>query len=494
VSSFGASNRQVLDYLVDEVLRAHEPDVQDLMLRSSILDQLSGPSCDAILRRSGSARDLKELARTNLFLIPLDEHDEYYRFHHLFGQLLQVELQRRYSTEVPELHRRASAWLHGQGSTAAAVDHALEANDFDRAAEIIEGCWPEFSNAGQYATVLSWIRRLPPTFRRGDERLLLVEAWVLSFCGQQSAAAAALDEIGRLSARPGPLPDGFASIDSSVLTLRALLPWGDVGAQLANGLLACEAEPAESRWHACALWSVAAAHYFRGELPEADEWFDEAFTRAVVTGQWIIAASSLAYRSLIAGASADTANQALLASQSTELATGCGLDDVVGEVHSAAGASLAARGDLASALPLLARGVDVMRAWGQPTELIRSLVDLARVLVAAGDSGPAAAALDEARAIADTCTDPADLPRQIADLRRHVTSSGDRPGLTERETEIVELLRDGLSERQIADRLYISFNTVHTHVRSAYRKLGVASRPEALDRAVVLGVLDSDLT
>ena len=485
VSTFGASSRHVLDYLVDEVLLAHDPDLQDLMLRSSILEQLSGPSCDEILGRSNSARDLRELARTNLFLVPLDDRDEWYRFHHLFGQLLQVELQRRMPESVPELHKRAALWHRSHGDVRAAIEHALDGEDFASAAELVQGCWPEFANAGQYQTTLGWLQRFPDQVFDADVRLLVVKAWVLSLCGQRADAEAVLIEVDRFSPYPsGRLPDGFSSIESSVTTLRALLPWGDIGTQLTDARRACELEPPESTWYPCAAWSFAAALYYQDHLDEADTWFDEAFTRAVVSAQWIVATSSLAYRSMIAGAAGRRDDQQVLAEQAADLAAGCGLDDVVGEAHSAVGLSLAARGAHDQALPLLARGVTVMRAWGQPTELIRSLADYASGLAASGQADVATAALEEARAIADACVDPAALPQRLRHITDHLTDAVvGRPGLTDRETEIVGLLRDGLTEREIADRLYISFNTVHTHVRSIYKKLGVASRVDALNRA-----------
>jgi len=482
VDQFSASNRHVLDYLVDEVLSAHEPDMQDLMLRISILERINGPICDALLDTSGSAAALRELARSNLFLVPMDGNDEWYRFHHLFGQLLQLELQRRMPEEVPPLHRRASDWHRAHGTMIEAINHAFEAGSWAKAAALIEGCWPDFANAGQYQTVLTWLRRFPTDVLDGDVRLQLVEAWISSLCARRAQAAAVLTRIAAMAPHPlGRLPDGFSSIESSTTTLQALLPWGDVGAQLQHARRACELEPPESRWYPCVAWSVGAGLYYQDELEVADAWFDDAFSRAVVAGQWIVATSSLAYRSLIAGATGRGDDQQGLAEQAAHMASGCGLDDTVGEAHSARGVSLGARGEQAQALPLLEKGVDVMRAWGQPTELARSLLELADCLSSLGQDGAARSALDEARHIIDSCVDPGALSVRASAIARPWSGAADgRHGLTEREIEILDLMQDDLSERDIADRLYISFNTVHTHVRSIYRKLGVTSRPQAL--------------
>src|SRR5262249_21260025 len=121
VGRFGGTSRHVVDFLVDEVLEGHDPALQSLMLRASILERLSGPLCDAVLEQQGAGDQLRALSRTNLFLVPLDDRDEWYRFHHLFGQLLRVELEHREPGLAPTLHRRAYAWHRDNGSTDQAI-------------------------------------------------------------------------------------------------------------------------------------------------------------------------------------------------------------------------------------------------------------------------------------------------------------------------------------------------------------------------------------
>jgi hypothetical protein len=123
VHRFGASSRRVVDFLMDEVIAAHDPETQDFMFRSSILEQFSGPLCDAVLDTQGSAEQLEALSRTNLFLVPLDDERERYRFHRLFGQLLRMELAHREPELAPTLHRRASAWHREHGTTEAACSN-----------------------------------------------------------------------------------------------------------------------------------------------------------------------------------------------------------------------------------------------------------------------------------------------------------------------------------------------------------------------------------
>jgi len=139
VRRFGASNRHVLDFLNTEVLQAHDPTMQTLMLRSSILERMSGPLCDAVLEQQGSAAMLDALSRTNLFLVPLDDEGGWYRFHHLFAQLLRVELERREPGLAPALHRRAYSWHRDHGTTEEAIQHAIAAQAYAEAAELIQG-------------------------------------------------------------------------------------------------------------------------------------------------------------------------------------------------------------------------------------------------------------------------------------------------------------------------------------------------------------------
>jgi LuxR family maltose regulon positive regulatory protein len=161
VRRFGGSNRHVIDFLVTEVLQAHDPPVQALMLRTSVLERLSGPLCDAVLEQQDSAAMLDALSRTNLFLVPLDDEGGWYRFHHLFAQLLRVELERRDPGLTPALHRRAYSWHRDHGTTDEAIQHAIAAGAYAEAAGLIQGQWISYANTCRYDTLLAWIRRLP---------------------------------------------------------------------------------------------------------------------------------------------------------------------------------------------------------------------------------------------------------------------------------------------------------------------------------------------
>jgi LuxR family maltose regulon positive regulatory protein len=493
VSELGASSRHLIDFLEQEVLQAHDPPMQKLMLRSSILGRLSGPLCDAMLEQQHSAPMLDALSHSNLFLVPLDDEGGWYRFHPLFAQLLRIELERREPGTAPALHRRAYAWHRDHGTTGEAISHAIEADAHAEAAELIGASWVSYANACRYDTVLAWIRQLPEEMLNGEAGLLLVKAWMLSLSARREEAAQAIAVAEGLGEPGGsrPLPDGFSSARASLTMLRAAFPWGDAGAQLENGRRAAELEGPGSPWRPVACWAVGMGLYFQGEPGEADRWFTESAALAPASAQWSAGASSLGYRSLIAGEESRLEEQRMLAEQAAELVREHGTEKASGVVPLALGVSLAARGSPEEAQRLIEYGVAVLRSRGQPAEVAMALLHQGSVLRARGKHERSQAAITEARSIIGSCPDPGILtgrPSACGRSPRADTSSGDGE-LTRRERRVLQLLTSDLSERGIGQELYVSHNTIHSHVRSIYRKLGVSSRAHALQRTRELRLL-----
>lgn len=492
VSRFGGTHRHIVDFLVDEVLDSHEPALQKLMLRCSVLKRLCGPLCDALLEGDGSGEQLTKLASTNLFLVPLDDHGQWYRFHHLFGQLLRVELERREPGLAPTLHSRAYAWHRNHGSVDEAIEHALDAGSFDEAGDLISARWLDYVDVCRQASILAWLDRFPCPVLESSAVLLVVKAWILAMCAMREEAAETMAALERLQPpREGPLPDGARSVEASMATLRATLPFGDVGTGFQNAIRASELEKPQSRYWPVICWSRGVGHFFRGELTEAAPWFADAARAGPSAGMWLISGSALAYRSFIAEAQGDIEQQRLFAEQATQLARERGIVEVNGEVPLALGASLAARGQLEEARSLLAEGVMVLRSHGQPIDLAYALVRQVPVLRALGAHEEASAAVAEARATVDSCLDPGILEGWLSALEKS-PREGSRQGdceLSQRELGVLRALTGPLSEREIGRELYVSHNTVHSHTRSIYRKLGVSSRAEAVERARALGLL-----
>jgi len=230
--------------------------------------------------------------------------------------------------------------------------------------------------------------------------------------------------------------------------------------------------------------------YFRGEPGEADRWFAESAALAPASAQWPAGASSLAYRSLIAGELGRPGEQRMLAGQATELVRAHGTEKASGVVPLALGVSLAARGRREDAQPLIERGAAFLRSHGQPTEVAMALLHQGSVLRALGKRERAQAAITTARSIIGSCPDPGILTGRLNACGRspREDASSAEEKLTRRERRVLQLLTSDLSERDIGHELYVSHNTIHSHVRSIYRKLGVSSRSGALERTRALGL------
>src|SRR5215212_9813783 len=161
VRAFAGDNRYIVDYLVDEVLQRQPEQVRSFLLQTAILDRLSGPLCDAVTDRERGQAQLEALERGNFFVVPLDDRRQWYRYHHLFAEVLQAQLRADQPELIATLHRRASTWYEQHGSAADAIRHALAPEDFARAADLVELAVPAMRRSRQETTVLGWLRALP---------------------------------------------------------------------------------------------------------------------------------------------------------------------------------------------------------------------------------------------------------------------------------------------------------------------------------------------
>ena len=432
------------------------------------------------------------MSRSNLFLVPLDDEGGWYRFHHLFAQLLRVELEQREPGLAPELHRRAYAWHRDHGTTGEAIKHAMAAGANAEAAELIEGHWISYANMCRYDTVLAWLRRLPAEILSGDVQLLLVQAWVLSLSARRKEAAqaiAAVERLGDLGA--GPLPDGLSSGEASLTLLRACFPWGDAGAQMENGRRAAELEGPGSPWRPLACWAAGTGLYFRGEPEEADGWFAESAALAPASEQWLAGESSLVYRSWIAGEQGHLDKQRALADAAAGFVREHGTGKVIGGAPLALGVLLAARGQARG-------GTATDRTRRRLLADLRPALQLANAL-SARRRCCAPWATHVCRGCdsrgqdyhLESCPDPGILAGRLAapdrppQIRRVRCADQE---LSRREFRVLKLLQGDLSERDIGRELYVSHSTVHSHVRAIYRS-SLCSRADALKRGHELGLL-----
>lgn len=198
LAAFAGSHRFVLDYLVEEVLEATPPDVREFLLQTSVLDRLSGPLCDAVNGQPGNAQVLARLERENLFVVPLDDEREWFRYHHLFADVLRARLLARDADRVSDLNRSASEWYERNGSAEEAVHYAFAASDFPRAARLIEATIPGIRRSRQDATLLTWLTQLPADVIGRRPVLGVFSAWASLVAGDIDAVESPLAAAERM--------------------------------------------------------------------------------------------------------------------------------------------------------------------------------------------------------------------------------------------------------------------------------------------------------
>ncbi len=192
VEAFTGSSHYVLDYLMEEVFRRQPADVQDFLLRTSVLDRLSGPLCDAVANRTDSRGLLDRLEHANLFVMPLDQPRTWYRYHRLFAELLRQRLHTTEAVSETELHRLASVWFQAEGSFPEAISHALAASDWEQAAGLIQDNSVQLLRRGELMTLLAWLRPLPDAVIRARPELCRDYGWALTLTGRFGDADAYL--------------------------------------------------------------------------------------------------------------------------------------------------------------------------------------------------------------------------------------------------------------------------------------------------------------
>jgi LuxR family maltose regulon positive regulatory protein len=293
VDSFTGSNRYVLDYLVEEVFQQQSESIRVFLLKTSMLDRLSGPLCDAVVGEIGDWRSeiascvqspisgrqsqaiLEYLESSNLFIFPLDESRQWYRYHRLFADLLRHRLQIELGDEVDELHRRASQWYADNGFPDEGVRHALAASDWERATDLIKsGIDDDFLKQGQMATLLGWYQALPEEVVRADPRLCIQVAWPLILTEQLDGAESYLALAERAAEAGG---DDALLGDVAVAQVHIARVRGDNQRAMALSERALELLPPDHLSGRCVVAvNLGIAQWFQGRLAEAERTLAEA--------------------------------------------------------------------------------------------------------------------------------------------------------------------------------------------------------------------------
>ena len=502
IGAFAGDNRHVVDYLGGEVLAGQPTDRRAFLARTSILERLCGPLCDAVTGGSGSAAMLEEIERANLFLVPLDSTRTWYRYHHLFGELLHHELRRSEPELVTTLHRRAAAWYRAAGVIPDAIQHAVSGGDLDQARELIAEHWLGYFNRGELATVAGWLDALPVEAVAGDPRLAVARVWLALDLGRPDEAGEWLEraESALAESRASDTP-GLAS---GVELLRAVHRFkvGDVGQALTAARRAVELErEGVAFWRTVASVLIGVALYWRGAADDAGSALQEALRLAEADGNRLAEIYALGYLAAVQtgrGAAEDADRLLARAAALVEGDPAAGEHFVAMMAHLVRAGRLERQGRPADAINQAERGVELARRGAGLVEHGYAVLQLAGLRRHQGDLEAARALVAESRRTLDSCADPGMLAGLVAAAERSVAPAAARrptglpaPGerLTERELAVLRLLPSGMTQREIGATLFLSENTVKTHTRGIYRKLAAATRDDAVARARAAGLL-----
>jgi len=488
---FAGDDRHIVDYLAEEVLADLDSDTRELLVRTSILERVNGPLCDAIAESSGSARRLETLARSNLFVVSLDDERDWYRYHHLFRSCLKAELQLESAELIPELHRRASTWFARNGDVTEAIHHAIAGRAFAAASELLAAHWNEVVSTGGLRTVEMWLMALPENVVLQDARLCLARAWT-------SFAKGALDEVlpclenAEAAPVPGPQLDGTTSVASGAATLRASywLRMGDFGKTVAYAreALALEHGP----WRAISANCLGTASYWLDETAQARQQLEAT----IEVGHELVPLVALFATGLLALLDCErqdwnAVSRRLHGARQMIEAGGLGEYWMTAGIELAGGLALEDRGDRDKAEIAMARSLVLYRRSQAPVETASALLHLARVHLYQGQYVVANDEIDEAAMLIGSCPDPGPRIQRLLSQARGYARAGTRATqrqtgidpLSDGETRVLRLLASDLTQREIGAELYLSLNTIKSHTRSIFRKLGASSREQAVARA-----------
>ena len=485
----------MFEYLRSDVLAGLADDDIRFLTRSSVLDRLGGPLCDFVTETEGSPALLDRLERSNVFLLPLDRERKWFRIHAIFRSMLADELERREPGAASELRRRASDWCGNFGDPELALEYARLAGDSERLIELVDGSLLPFGPSGEPAKIARWLEPLD------DDELLLAHprmaaigalAWALT--GRADTA----DRWADAALRAGEADEAEELSSPWSALLHSLTSPHDAGEMAAEAMQALRDLPLDSAWRGPAFLTLGAAHALAGDPASAEAALRDAAGAAARSGAAPIESAALGLQSLVAAQRGAWRRSDVLAAASRKVVDDAELAGEVTTLFALAANARAAlrrgawptvRADLDAADRLLPR---LTYASGSLSLLLRT--ELASVHLALGESDRAARLLDEVDEVFARRPGVGVLRKETRELRAQVVASAGRAEgraatLTSAELRLLPLLTTHLSFREIAERLYVSRNTVKTQAISVYRKLGVSSRGEAVAHASEVGLV-----
>jgi LuxR family maltose regulon positive regulatory protein len=489
-------DRYVADYLYRESLSQLSESEQRFLRRTAVLDELCAPLCDALLGESDGQDRLRALEASNSFLIPLDRRRYWYRYHTLFREFLLGELRRAEPEATTKLHLRAADWYEANGSPARALEHLLNSTRRDRCVQLVTQLVLPTYKAGQMSTVQRWLTAIGDRAIEAYPPLAVLAGWAAALTGQTAEAQRWAAILDALSFDPAPV--NGTSFDSARAMLRGIMCPAGPEQMMTEASLTVDREPAWSPWRDTALFLLAEAHLLTGDVDQACALFAESSSVAATMSNadcLVLSESELAIVAMGRGRwteAAERVDRALAVIDEHRMH-----DYATSVLVFAVAARLAVyRGDLDAADRLTTRAMRARPSctFALPFLAVGARLQLAKVHLARGDLSTARHLLREIDDILLHRPDLGTLVDQVATLRGLLitgTQAGTAGGapLTPAELRVLPYLQTHLTIREIGGRLFLSHNTVRSEVASIYRKLGVSSRYDAVQRATTIGLL-----
>jgi LuxR family transcriptional regulator, maltose regulon positive regulatory protein len=496
IKRFGGANRLVTDFLRDEVLAGLSSEHARFVMRTSILDVLSGAACDATLGRSGSGAVLRELARANVLLEPLDVSDDEYRYHPLLAEMLRAELRRVEPEYEHRLHLRAEAFYAARGDLDRAVHHAVAAGDVAGAGKLLWATAAAQVLCGRTASLRSWLDHFSVEDQTSDPGLALTAAGIHLVHGERDLVEHWAAAAGRASSPEADDADR-REFDAGVTIMRAAVARDGLAQMAEDATIGYALAADDSPWRSLScLLSGVGAHLI-GNRERARSHLQEGARRGAISAP-AIQVLCLAQLALIAIDEEDWTEAEALSSRAHAQVDRVGLGDcpiaalvfaVSARVRAQRGRAEQAQDDRRAAQRLLGRLTDFVPWYASEVR-----VALAGAALRLGDVPSARELLAEAARLAREMPEGVVLSGSI---QESLTAAEPRAetvaapaSLTTAELRVLHLLPTHLSFREMARGLNVSANTVKTHAHAVYRKLDACSRSEAVARAREAGLLD----
>jgi LuxR family maltose regulon positive regulatory protein len=497
--SFGGDDRLVSEYMESEFLSRISRQQRAFLTRTAVLERMSGPLCEAVLELSGSAATLAELARSNLMLVPLDRRGEWYRYHHLFRDMLLAELERLEPEVIPVLRQRAAGWFLRNGRAEEALEYSMAAGDVDAAAGLVQKLAVPAHRQGRLTTIQGWFRWLEDRDGLGGHPMDAVLAALLAaLTGRPVEAERWADAVDRWQygdpARPGdPATEAWAAL------LRAFLCRRGVEQMRADAAETARRFAEQSFVTPAPAILLGIARILCGDLEGGDESLHDGVSVGEQAGAHEDIALALCERSLVATARHEWDRAEVLAGQARAVLRRAGIEESYATPLVSAVQARAAlhRGDLEAARRQLvsAQRQRSLLTYALPYFAVQARIELIRVHLALADLAAARTLMREVDELLRRRPHLGSLAGEAAALRARLSRErgSSAPGasaLTAAELRLLPMLGTHLSFPQIASELFLSRNTIKSEAMSLYRKLGASSRNQAVTRSRELGLLD----